>query len=145
MESSNLYTFQKSTEKRRGFLGSTAVILVASVLGGFGITSWLNPDETKKLIPAQKETSEAGKTFDGTVVNKGYGDVQVKVTVVGTDITAIEMLKAESTGNRQSAFPVLVKAALEANSSDVANVGNATYSSEAFRESLQSALDKARG
>ena len=144
MESSNLYTFQKSTEKRRGYLGSTAVIVLAAVLGGFGITSWLNPDETKGLIPAQKEPTDAGKSFDGAVVNKGYGDVQVKVTVVGTEITAIEMLKAESTGNRESAFPILVKAALEANSAEVANVGNATYSSEAFRESLKSALDKAR-
>ena len=144
MESSNLYTFQKSTEKRRGYLGSTAVIVLAAVLGGFGITIWLNPDETKGLIPAQKESTDAGKSFDGAVVNKGYGDVQVKVTVVGTEITAIEMLKAESTGNRESAFPILVKAALEANSAEVANVGNATYSSEAFRESLKSALDKAR-
>ena len=144
MESSNLYTFQKSTEKRRGYLGSTAVILLGSVLGGFGITQWLNPDQTPKTVEPKAESNETATSIEGVVVNKGYGDVQVKVTVVGSEITAIEMLKAESTGNRESAFPLLVKAALEANTADVANVGNATYSSEAFRESLQSALDKAR-
>jgi uncharacterized protein with FMN-binding domain len=144
LESSNLYTFQKSTEKRRGYLGSTVAIVVAAVLGGFGITQWLNPDQTPKTVEPKAESNETSTSIEGVVVNKGYGDVQVKVTIVGSDITSIEMIKAESTGNRESAFPLLVKAALEANSAEVANVGNATYSSEAFRESLKSALDKAR-
>jgi uncharacterized protein with FMN-binding domain len=144
LESSKLYTFQKSTEKRRGYLGSTAAIVVASILGGFGISSWLNPAPVVPSPSASEAAVEGEQTVAGDVINKGYGDVQVQITFANSAISKIEMLKAESTGNRQAAYPMLIKAALAANGPDVQNVSNATYSSEAFRESLQSALDKLR-
>jgi uncharacterized protein with FMN-binding domain len=144
LESSNLYTFQKSTEKRRGFLGSTAVIVVASVLGGFGITSWLNPAETEALLANKPKIGDKPASAVGDEIDSNFGMVQVKVSTESGKIKAIELMKAESSGKRDAAFPILIEAALAANSSEVENVSNATYSSEAFKKSLQSALDKIR-
>jgi uncharacterized protein with FMN-binding domain len=52
------------------------------------------------------------------------------------------LVQAVSTGGRDQAFPLLVEAALKANGSNVGNVSQATYTTDAFKQSLDSALAK---
>jgi uncharacterized protein with FMN-binding domain len=52
------------------------------------------------------------------------------------------MVRAISTGGRDQAFPILIAAALEANGSNIGNVSQATYTSDAFIKSLDSAIAK---
>jgi uncharacterized protein with FMN-binding domain len=71
------------------------------------------------------------------------GYVQVSVTKDATGkITAINLVQAVATGGRQGAFSVLQSAALSAQGSNFGNVSRATYTTDAFKQALDSALAK---
>jgi uncharacterized protein with FMN-binding domain len=74
--------------------------------------------------------------------------VQVQITVSGgalTDVTALQLTdhdgKSVQISNR--AAPVLRSEVLQAGSANVNTVSGATYTSDAYLTSLQSALDQA--
>jgi uncharacterized protein with FMN-binding domain len=90
--------------------------------------------------PATTTTSGVSKTGDS--VESGFGPVQVKVTKVGNKITEITYLQAVATKGRAAAFPYLVQYAIDANGSGFANLSGATYTTDAFKQSLESALAK---
>ena len=87
-------------------------------------------------------TSGATVTKSGSVVESGFGTVQVQVTKSGSKITDITMLQANATKGRAAAFPYLIQYAIAANSSNFANLGGATYTTNAFKQSLEAALAK---
>ncbi len=78
-----------------------------------------------------------------------YGNVQVRLTVSGGRITAAEAVQAPKGGVSDQktalAVPRLNQAAVAAQSADIDAVSGATYTSTGYRQSLQSALDKAGG
>ncbi len=77
-----------------------------------------------------------------------YGPVQVEVTLDGSTITAIAAIQLPG-GDRRSeqisnrAEPTLQSEALQAQSANIDGVSGATYTSEAYAQSLQAALDDA--
>ncbi|WP_349307698.1 FMN-binding protein [Streptomyces sp. HNM0645] len=84
----------------------------------------------------------------GDVAGTQYGDVQVRLTVSGGRVTAAETVKApDSDANSRKiaadAVPKLNQAAVAAQSAEIDAVSGATYTSEGYIRSLQSALDKA--
>ncbi|MEU9794367.1 FMN-binding protein [Streptomyces sparsogenes] len=89
-----------------------------------------------------------GRTVTGNAARTQYGPVQVSVTVSGGRITAATTVKTPDSGPRSeeiaaSSVPKLNQAALTAQSAEIDTVSGATYTSEGYRKSLQSALDKA--
>ena len=91
--------------------------------------------------------SGGSKTVDGQVVSTRFGDVQVEVVVASGKITDVVAL-ALPTGRRsgqisQYAGPILRQEALQAQSAQIDLVSGATYTSDAYAQSLQSALDQA--
>jgi uncharacterized protein with FMN-binding domain len=77
-----------------------------------------------------------------------YGPVQLQVTINSSRITAVKTLTAPSSGDRDraiSAFalPILQREALTAQSATIDTVSGATFTSDGYRRSLQSALDTA--
>lgn len=90
----------------------------------------------------------ADGTYTGTAARHRYGSVTVTVTVSGGRITDVSE-QVVSDGDRKSnqinarAVPVVRSAVLAANSADVATVSGATYTTQAYLTSLQSALDQA--
>ncbi|MEV4864019.1 FMN-binding protein [Streptomyces ossamyceticus] len=88
------------------------------------------------------------RTLTGDTVQTRYGPVRVRVTVKDgrlTDVTALAF-PADSPRDRQIssyAVPQLTREALTAQSADIDTVSGATYTSEGYRRSLQSALDSA--
>ncbi|TFD80346.1 FMN-binding protein [Cryobacterium sp. Sr8] len=87
-------------------------------------------------------------TFTGSAVQTRFGPVQVSVTIAGgaiTDVTALRLTdrdgKSVAISNR--AAPVLREEVLSAQSASVQNIGGATYTTEGYLQSLQSALDAA--
>ncbi|TFD66832.1 FMN-binding protein [Cryobacterium ruanii] len=87
-------------------------------------------------------------TFTGSVVQTQYGNVQVSVTVANGAITEVTPLQLTNRGGRSvgisnQAAPILRSEVLAAQSAKVKNVSGATYTSEGYRRSLQSALDTA--
>jgi uncharacterized protein with FMN-binding domain len=84
----------------------------------------------------------SGTTHDGSAVRYQYGTVQVSVTKSGGKITAVNMLQEGATGGRQAAFTYLADLAVQANGSSFGNLSGATYTTDAFKQSLESALAK---
>ncbi|WP_065966024.1 FMN-binding protein [Streptomyces sparsogenes] len=89
-----------------------------------------------------------GRTVTGDAARTQYGPVQVSVTVSGGRITAATAVKTPDSGPRSeqiaaNSVPKLNQAALTAQSARIDTVSGATYTSEGYRKSLQSALDKA--
>ncbi len=89
----------------------------------------------------------AGATVSGPVVDTQFGPVQVSITVSGgkvTDITAMQLPSGGHSGRiSRAAEPLLREQALQAQSANIDGVSGATYTSEAYAQSLQAALDQA--
>jgi len=86
-------------------------------------------------------------TVDGQVVSTRFGPVQVEVVVAGGQIKEIVALQLP-TGRRSGQIsnysaPILREEALQAQSANIDIVSGATYTSDAYSRSLQSALDQA--
>ncbi|CAL9403244.1 hypothetical protein SUDANB176_01507 [Streptomyces sp. enrichment culture] len=90
----------------------------------------------------------ANGTVTGDAARTRYGAVQVRLTVSGGKITEAEAVQAPGGGQSDritsDAVPKLNRAAVTAQSADIDAVSGATYTSTGYRQSLQSALDKAR-
>ena len=90
----------------------------------------------------------ATRTVTGDVVANQYGDVQVAVVLNGTKIVDVKALqmpfdRARSQDISTQAAPLLHDEVIQAQSAQIQTIGGATYTSESYAESLQSALDKA--
>ncbi|QNS02301.1 FMN-binding protein [Streptomyces xanthii] len=88
------------------------------------------------------------RTVTGSTVQTRYGPVQVQVTLDGSKITSARALQQPDGDSRSreinaSAIPVLVQETVKAQSAQVDAVSGATYTSEGYMTSLQSALDQA--
>ncbi|WP_240965543.1 FMN-binding protein [Streptomyces zingiberis] len=90
------------------------------------------------------------RTVMGDVVRTQYGPVQARITLTGGRITAADAAQAPS-GDAQTdsvtarAVPELGKRAVQAQNADIDTVSGATFTSEGYKTSLQSALDRAGG
>jgi uncharacterized protein with FMN-binding domain len=93
-------------------------------------------------------TSGSTQTVTGSVVQTRWGPVQVKITVIGGKITAVDVPQyPDGNGKDQQinayALPVLKQETLSAQSANIDMVSGATVTSDGYVQSLQSALDKA--
>ncbi|KUN37071.1 FMN-binding protein [Streptomyces longwoodensis] len=99
--------------------------------------------------PASQSGGGAARTVTGAVAQTQYGPVQVRVTVSGGRITAAQAVQAPKGGESDQktalAVPRLNREAVAAGSADIDSVSGATYTSEGYKKSLQSALDRAGG
>jgi uncharacterized protein with FMN-binding domain len=94
-------------------------------------------------------SSLANGTYTGTSVTTRYGPVQVQITVSGGQITAVTVPVYPSNDSKSrsinaTAVPKLVQSTLTAQSASVSSVSGATYTTNAYKQSLQSAIDQAR-
>ncbi|MFI9244364.1 FMN-binding protein [Streptomyces sp. NPDC053086] len=87
-------------------------------------------------------------TVTGDAAQTQYGAVQVRLTVREGKITEAEAVQAPKGGlsdqKTQLAVPRLNQEAVAAGSADIDAVSGATYTSEGYKKSLQSALDKVK-
>ncbi|MFI1002175.1 FMN-binding protein [Streptomyces galbus] len=88
------------------------------------------------------------RTVTGESVQTRWGPVQVRVTVTDgriTDVTAVTYPEDNPRDQQINtyALPELRSEALRAQGADIDTVSGATYTSDGYRESLQSALDAA--
>lgn len=85
-------------------------------------------------------------TFDGGAADTPYGPVQVRITVSNGKITNAQAVEVPQESRRDvqinnAAVPVLVQETLQAQSAQIDTVSGATYTSEGYIASLQSAID----
>ena len=97
---------------------------------------------------APGQSSTAASTVTGDSVGTPYGPVQVRVAVDGSTITDVTVLQypdqdGHSVQINQYALPQLINETLDAQGSGISMVSGATYTSQGYLQSLQSALDQA--
>jgi uncharacterized protein with FMN-binding domain len=101
--------------------------------------------------PSSSSTGSAAataKTVTGEAADTRYGPVQVKITVKNGKLVAVDAVVYPQNDPRDAqinayAIPELDKEALAAGSAQIDTVSGATYTSEGYVQSLQSALDQA--
>lgn len=123
---------------------------VGTSTGGSGTTGGSSTGSTSGGTGTSAGGSGSVKdgTFAGQTAQTQYGPVQVQITVSGGKLTDVAALQLTNDGGRsvqisQQAAPVLRQEALQAQSAKVQAVSGATYTSEGYVTSLQSALDQA--
>jgi uncharacterized protein with FMN-binding domain len=98
-----------------------------------------------------RKTASAAATKSGSAtgqdVSYRYGDLQVKVTESGGKITSVSLVRLNATDPHseqidQDAIPQLEQQAVAAQSAKIDGISGASYTSQAYEQSLQSALDK---
>jgi uncharacterized protein with FMN-binding domain len=147
-----------------------AVAIVATALAVVLLFSFKTPAQSRPRTPAADVSqgatpgpspSDSGAspspsvgsglkdgTYTGQDVFTQFGDVQVKVTIAGGRITDVQPLqmpfeKPRSAEITQFAGPQLHDEVLQAQSAQIDTLSGATYTSEAYAQSVQAALDQA--
>jgi len=122
--------------------GTTSLGFTTTSAGGAGV-------ETGSSSPASSTSSGAvSGTFLGASESTRFGNVQVQVVVASgtiTDVVAVQLTDDDGRSVQISnrAAPILRSEVLQAQSANVSNVSGATYTTDAYLASVQSALDQA--
>jgi uncharacterized protein with FMN-binding domain len=100
--------------------------------------------------PPSPSTTAAYKdgSYTGQDAPNQYGDVQVKVIISGGKITDVQALTLPTDRQRsaeisQQAGPLLHDEVVQAQSAQIDILSGATFTSESYAQSVQSALDQA--
>ncbi|MEI6867844.1 MAG: FMN-binding protein [Actinomycetes bacterium] len=141
-----------------GLIGGTgAVLAITPPQFGTSPTAGLASSPAKTATPttSTKATTKPGSgtvgvsgTFSGATANTQFGPVQVQIVVQNGKITNAIALQAPSSGGRTQqinaqAIPYLIQETLKAQSANIQGVGGASYTSNGWAQSLQSAITKA--
>jgi uncharacterized protein with FMN-binding domain len=101
------------------------------------------PTPTPSSGPTYKDGQYTGQDFQNQ-----FGDTQVKITISGGRITDVQALqlpfdRPRSAEISQYAAPQLHDEVLQAQSAQIDSLSGATYTSDSYAQSVQSALDQA--
>jgi uncharacterized protein with FMN-binding domain len=92
-------------------------------------------------------SSGGNRTVQGPVVNDPFGGVQATLTLSGQKISNVSisapMDNPRSAGINQQAVPYLASETLQAQSAQINTISGATWTSQAYIQSLQAALTRA--
>ncbi len=87
--------------------------------------------------------------YNGDIVDTKYGPVQIQVQITDGAISEVAVIQypdgdGKSVRINARALPTLRNEVLTAQSANIDTVSGATYTSDAYQQSLQSAIDQAR-
>jgi uncharacterized protein with FMN-binding domain len=107
-----------------------------------------HPAQPASSAPAAGPSAVTAGAVTGPVVPYGYGELATKVSIGGGRITSVSVpvLRVAEQFSQQlaaQAIPILRNEVLSAQSARIQAVSGATYTSEAYAQSVQAALDKA--
>ena len=105
--------------------------------------------EVRRVSSKRPTAPGPRRTATGQTVTTPFSVVAVRVTLTGRELTRVETVALSGADGRTKAInaraePILREEALRAGSADIDIVTGATYTSESYIDSLQSAIDKAR-
>ncbi|WP_104083715.1 FMN-binding protein [Cryobacterium sp. Y11] len=133
-------------------LASVSIVGIGWQLGSQAIDASHSLTASKSVstttVTAAADAAAQSGTFTGAVVQTQFGNMQVSVTIANGAITEVTPLQLTNRGGRSVAIsnqaaPILRSEVLTAQTSTVQNVSGATYTTQGYLLSLQSALDTA--
>lgn len=147
-------TERTATSRRTLRLAPPAVLPLALLAAGCGGHGKPRPSTTPARLgapaaPAPPSSRRANGTFTGADVPTQFGDVQVQIVMKAGRITDLGALRLPFDRPRsqfisRQAAPILRSEVLAAQSAHIDVLTGATYTSDAWATSVQSALDQAR-
>ncbi|MET8770433.1 FMN-binding protein [Streptomyces sp. NPDC004658] len=148
-----MHALNKNRPLRRIVLASAATISGMVLLLALKPHTAPMPATASSKSPAASSSSAPGsasgtRTATGETAQTRWGPVQVRVTVQDgrlTDVTAVAYPQDNPRDQEINSYalPQLRREALAAQSAEIDTVSGATYTSDGYRQSLQSALDSA--
>ena len=104
------------------------------------------PSGSTTTTTVSAPSSNVNGSSVGQLENYSYGEMAVKVTIVnnhivGLSVSTLQTLESYSQQLEQYAVPILKAEVLAVQSTSVNAISGATYTSEAYAYSIQSALD----
>ncbi len=137
--------------------GSSATIAAGTSTGTSGgstgsSTTSRRTKASTASTPTKAKSSSAAKatteTITGSSVDTRYGPVQVRIVVAKGKLTGVTAVDYPTNSGRDqqinaAAIPALNQEVLAAGNAKVDMISGATYTSQGYLDSLQSALDKA--
>ena len=127
-------------------VGAGAALPSAALPGGSSSSS-SSPPRAGQSTSAPPNPSSS-QTVVGDAIQTQYGVVQIKLTVSGSKIADVSYVQLTAYDGRSQqinsdAAPILLQETLSAQNANINTVSGATYTSEGYIQSLQSALDRA--
>jgi uncharacterized protein with FMN-binding domain len=115
--------------------------------GGGGASSSSSGAPTAAATRASRAPASSRNVL-GTTVSNQYSQLQVKLTVKGGRITNVGFTTFTANDGHSSqidqyAVPILIKETIAAQGAHIQGVSGATYTTAAYEQSLQAAIDKA--
>jgi uncharacterized protein with FMN-binding domain len=106
------------------------------------------PSATPSAAPTPSPSPAAGGSFTGSDFPNRFGDVVVRVVVTNGHITDVQSVQLPSDRARsayisQVAGPMLRSEVLQAQSANIDIISGATYTSQSYAQSVESALQQA--
>lgn len=106
-----------------------------------------SPSTTAGITTTTLPVAKINGTAVGAQENYGYGQMSVKVTIansriVDVSVNSIQALESYSLQLEQQVVPMLKSEVLAAQGTNINSISGATYTTEAYAYSIQSALNK---
>jgi uncharacterized protein with FMN-binding domain len=106
------------------------------------------PSPSPSPSPSPRKTTATTRTINGAAADTRYGPVQVQIKVSGNRIVSSDAIVYPTNERRDReindyAVPQLNDETVQAQSASIDTVSGATYTSDGYRQSLQSAIDAA--
>lgn len=127
------------------------IVLTATVAGTAAVLAFQPQAPAVQSAAASSRTTAPSTGGSGTATGDAvptmYGNARVRVTVRNGKIVDVQALELQGDDPRSAqisaaAEPILRQEALAAQSADIDAVSGATFTSDSYIQSLQSALDK---
>lgn len=138
-----LFSYHTSTSS-----GTTTSISSPANNGPVAAAGTTSSGASSSSSPSSSSSSTSSKTYTGATASTRYGDVQVQITVANGKVTTAAVTQVPWNDHKDQeinsrAVPILTDETVSAQSADIDMVSGATFTSEGYVESLQSALDQA--
>jgi uncharacterized protein with FMN-binding domain len=148
------YKSAGSTESQKVALPSTsggavtATTVPATTVPATTVPATTVPASGSKVKTTSGGRATATEDYTGQLVTYRYGDIQVTVAIKGSHIVDVSVPQNDSTDPHSQminseAVPILEGEALTAQGVNIDAVTGATYTSDAFAQALQTALQRA--
>lgn len=129
--------------------GTTGSASTSTATPSASASSSASASASSSATSTTTSTTYKDGTYTGSVIATRYGNSQVKVVISGgkiTDVVVLQRQQVDQKSNQISASAVatLKTKVLAAQSAKVSNISGATYSTQGYLQSLQSALDQAK-
>lgn len=134
--------------KVRSALANTTIAVVA-IGGGLALTDHYTQSSGgiaalfgQTASTGTGATGSTDQTVTGAPIQYQYGTIQLEVVQKSGKISEVNLVQATANAGREQAFPYLVQYALDAQGTSFGNLSGATFTTDAFKQALDSALSK---